>query len=166
MSRMGNRQFLVAVIGEGDCSHEMYASAEAVGRLAAERGAAIVCGGLGGVMEAACKGAVGVGGAAIGVLPGGDKDDANPYVTLAIPTGMGEARNVLVVRMADAVIAVGGKFGTLSEIALALKLGRPLVGLNTWELSREGKAVKAFPVCVSAEEAVTLAFHLVAGTKT
>ena len=108
--------------------------AETVGRLVAQRGAALVCGGLGGVMEAACRGARAEGGATIGILPGLDRSAANPHVQVAIATGLGEARNALVVRAADCLIAVGGAYGTLSEIALALKAGKRVVGLNTWEI--------------------------------
>jgi uncharacterized protein (TIGR00725 family) len=105
-----------------------------VGRLLAERGAVLVCGGLGGTMEAACRGAREGGGTTIGILPGLDRPDANPYVEVALPTGLGEARNALVVRAADVVIAVGGGYGTLSEIALALKAGKRVIGLGTWEI--------------------------------
>jgi uncharacterized protein (TIGR00725 family) len=94
----------------------------------------LVCGGLGGVMEAACTGAKGGGGTTIGILPGTDRAAANPFVDFAIPTGLGEARNALVVRAADALIAIGGGYGTLSEIAFALKAGKPVVGLGTWEI--------------------------------
>jgi uncharacterized protein (TIGR00725 family) len=155
-------RLVFAVIGESDCGPELYAVAQDVGALAAKGGAAIVCGGLGGVMEAACRGATSAGGTAIGILPGTSKSDANPYVSLALPTGLGEARNVLVVRAADAVIAVGGMYGTLSEIALALKLGKPLVGLRTWELSKGGQRVAAFPTAATAEEAVAQAFRMAA----
>ncbi len=109
----------------------------------AESGAVLVCGGLGGVMEAACRGAHAGGGLTVGILPGRDRDEANPHVDIAIPTGMGEARNVLVVRCADAVVAVAGEYGTLSEIALALQAGIPVVGLDTWELGRAGEPVEA-----------------------
>jgi uncharacterized protein (TIGR00725 family) len=105
-----------------------------VGRLLARRGAVVVCGGLGGVMEAACRGASREGGTTVGVLPGLDRGAANPFVSVAVPTGLGEARNALVVRAADALIAVGGAYGTLSEIALALKAGKPVIGLGTWEI--------------------------------
>jgi uncharacterized protein (TIGR00725 family) len=124
----------VAVVGPGDASPEQAALAQHVGRLLARRGAVVVCGGLGGVMEAACRGARGEGGTAVGILPGLDRRAANPHVSVAIPTGLGEARNALVVRAADALIAVGGAYGTLSEIALALKAGKPVVGLGTWEI--------------------------------
>jgi uncharacterized protein (TIGR00725 family) len=105
-----------------------------VGRLLARRGAVVVCGGLGGVMEAACRGASREGGTAVGILPGLDRGAANPFVSVAVATGLGEARNALVVRAADALIAVGGAYGTLSEIALALKAGKPVIGLGTWEI--------------------------------
>jgi uncharacterized protein (TIGR00725 family) len=108
--------------------------ADEVGRLLARRGAVVVCGGLGGVMEAACRGASREGGTTVGVLPGLDRGAANPFVSVAVATGLGEARNALVVRAADALIAVGGAYGTLSEIALALKAGKPVIGLGTWEI--------------------------------
>ena len=128
----------VAVIGAGVANEADERAAAEVGRLLAEAGCAVVCGGLGGVMAAACRGAREGRGATIGILPGDDRRDANPWVDVAIPTGMGEGRNVLVVRAADAVIAIGGEFGTLSEIGLALKLGRPVAGLGTWRLDRAG----------------------------
>jgi uncharacterized protein (TIGR00725 family) len=103
-----------------------------VGRLVAARGAVLVCGGLGGVMEAACRGAKEGGGTTVGILPGAERSAANEFVDVAIPTGLGEARNALVVRAADALIAVGGGYGTLSEIALALKAGKPVAGLGSW----------------------------------
>ena len=105
-----------------------------MGRLLAEGGAAVVCGGLGGVMEAACRGAKSAGGATIGILPGADRAAANPFVDVAVPTGLGEARNALVVRAADGVIAVGGGYGTLSEIAFALKAGKRVVGIGSWDV--------------------------------
>lgn len=147
----------VAVVGTGEEDPEATASAEAVGRLLAEAGATVVCGGLGGVMAAACRGAASAGGTSIGLLPGSDRRAANSWATVAVPTGMGEMRNALVVRAADAVIAVGGEFGTLSEIALALKLGRPVVGLSTWELAKSGERVLAITPAGTPEEAVSLA---------
>jgi uncharacterized protein (TIGR00725 family) len=105
-----------------------------VGRELGGRGAVLVCGGLGGVMEAACRGAKEAGGTTVGILPGMDRAAANPYVDVAVPTGLGEARNALVVRAADALVAVGGGYGTLSEIALALKAGKRVVGLGTWDV--------------------------------
>jgi uncharacterized protein (TIGR00725 family) len=121
-------------VGPGEASADEEAAAEAVGRLLARRGAVVVCGGLGGVMEAACRGASEEGGTAVGILPGFDRGAANPHVSVAIATGLGEARNALVVRAADALIAIGGAYGTLSEIALALKGGKRVVGIDTWDI--------------------------------
>ncbi|HEX9282194.1 MAG TPA: TIGR00725 family protein [Gemmatimonadales bacterium] len=121
---------LIAVVGGSTCSTEEAEWAAAVGRLLAERGAVLVCGGLGGVMEAAARGAKQGGGLTIGILPGGDPDDANPSIDVAIATGMGEMRNALLVRAARAVIAIGGGWGTLSEIALAQRIRTPVVGLH------------------------------------
>jgi uncharacterized protein (TIGR00725 family) len=121
----------VAVIGPGD---EPTVAAAEVGRLIAERGAVLVCGGRGGAMEAACRGAKEVGGLTVGILPGPDRSEANPFVDVVLPTGLGEARNALVVGAADVVIAIGGGYGTLSEIALALKAGKRVIGLGTWEI--------------------------------
>ena len=132
----------MGVIGEGACSRATAARAERVGRAIAEAGAVLVCGGLGGVMEAASRGAVRAGGTVVGLLPGFDVGDANRWVTLPIVTGMDQARNVILVRSCDAVIAIGGRYGTLSEIALAFKLGKPVVGLGTWRLAQpEGRRV-------------------------
>jgi uncharacterized protein (TIGR00725 family) len=123
----------IAVVGAGDATAEQVAVAEAVGRALGEAGAVLVCGGLGGVMEAACRGSKAAGGTTVGILPGGDRSHANPYVDVAVATGLGEARNALIVRAADALIAVGGEYGTLSEVALALKTGKPVVGLDSWD---------------------------------
>jgi uncharacterized protein (TIGR00725 family) len=125
----------IAVIGPSRASPETAKAAYEVGSLVARAGAILVCGGGGGAMEAACRGARSAGGTTVGILPGPTRADANPFVDIAIPTGLGEARNALVVRAADAVIAVGGGVGTLSEIGLALKMGRPVVGLGTWEIA-------------------------------
>lgn len=124
----------VAVVGAGDASNAELEAAETVGRELARRGAVVVCGGLGGVMAAACRGAASAGGLTVGILPGADRSAANEWVRVAIPTGLGEVRNALVVRAADAVVGVGGAYGTLSEIALALKRDIPVVGLGTWEI--------------------------------
>jgi len=124
----------VAVVGPGDASSQELEAAEDVGAGLAERGAVVVTGGLGGVMEAASRGARSRRGRTVGILPGEDRAAANGWVDVAIPTGLGELRNGLVVRAADAVVAIGGGHGTLSEIALALKLGRPVVGLGTWDV--------------------------------
>ena len=124
----------VAVVGPGDASPQELLLAEEVGAGLAAAGALVVTGGLGGVMEAACRGARSRGGTTLGILPGDDRFAANGWVQVAVATGVGELRNGLVVRAADAVVAIGGGHGTLSEIALALKLGRPVVGLGTWEV--------------------------------
>ena len=129
---------IIAVIGAGQCPPEEARLAEEVGRRLAERGATLICGGLGGVMEAACRGAKSAGGTTVGVLQGTDPREANPYVDIPIATGMGQARNVVVIASAQAVIAVGGGYGTLSEIGHARKLGIPVVGLKTWRLEKEG----------------------------
>src|ERR671931_2042308 len=150
----------VAVVGAGSCDKEIAAWAEEVGRRLGAAGAVLVCGGRGGVMEAACRGAKASGGITVGILPGVDRSEANPFLDVALPSGLGEARNVLVVRAADAVIAIAGEFGTLSEIAFALKVGVPVVGLSTWELHRNGKPVNAFPQAGTPEEAVQLALSL------
>jgi uncharacterized protein (TIGR00725 family) len=124
----------VAVVGPSDASPDELHAAEEIGAGLARAGAVVVTGGLGGVMEAACRGARSSRGRTVGLLPGDDRDAANGWVEIAIATGMGELRNGLVVRAADALVAVGGGHGTLSEVALALKLGRPVVGLGTWEV--------------------------------
>jgi len=124
----------VAVVGTGEATPAVEVEAEAVGRLLAERGVVVVCGGLGGVMAAACRGAKAAGGVTVGILPGADRRGANRWVDVAVATGMGEARNAVVVRTADAVLAVSGGYGTLSEIALALRLGRPVVTLGSWDI--------------------------------
>ena len=124
----------MAVVGPGDAGPEILAAAESVGRELAQRGVVVVCGGLGGAMEAACRGAKEAGGTTVGLLPGADRGQANPYVDVAVATGLGEARNALVARTADALVAVGGGYGTLSEIALALRAGKRVVGLGSWEI--------------------------------
>ncbi|MDR7521118.1 MAG: TIGR00725 family protein [Armatimonadota bacterium] len=155
------RHPLLAVIGESVISHPDHAAlAEEVGRRIAEAGYGLICGGLGGVMEAACRGARGAGGLTVGVLPGEETAAANPFVVLAIPTGMGQMRNVIIVLAAQAVIAIGGGAGTLSEIGHALRLGRRVVGLRTWQASVAGRPAEIVEAA-TAEEAVRLA--LVAG---
>lgn len=144
----------VAVIGPSEASAEERASASTIGRLLAARGAIVVCGGLGGVMEAVAEGAASDGGTVVGLLPGGVRGEANPYVTVALPTGLGEMRNALVVRTADVVIAVGGAYGTLSEIAFALRTAVPVVGVGTW-------AIDGVVEADGAEAAVDRALELV-----
>jgi uncharacterized protein (TIGR00725 family) len=150
----------VAVVGAGEADEELARLAEEVGRGLAENGALVVCGGLGGVMEAACRGAKSAGGTTVGILPGTDRSGSNAYLDVALPTGMGETRNALIVRSADVVVAVGGEYGTLSEIAFALKLGTPVVGVGTWELVKKGRTVEAFARAASAGEAVATALAL------
>jgi uncharacterized protein (TIGR00725 family) len=145
------------VAGSGGAPPEDLDAAEAVGRALGGRGAVVVCGGLGGVMEAACRGAKEAGGTTLGILPGRDRAAANPYVDVAVATGLGEARNALVVGAADALIAVGGEWGTLSEIALALKAGKRVVGLGTWELARGGRPIEGIAAAADPAEAVELA---------
>ena len=140
----------VAVVGPGDATAADLEAAAVVGSGLARTGVVVVCGGLGGVMEAACRGAREAGGTTVGILPGADRAAANPFVDIAIATGLGEARNALVVRSADALVAVGRGYGTLSEIALALKASKPVVGVGSWDI--DGVASAATP-----EQAVTAA---------
>jgi uncharacterized protein (TIGR00725 family) len=150
----------VSVIGPGEATTEQAADAEVVGRLLAGAGAIVVCGGRGGVMEATCRGAAEEGGVTVGLLPDADRLRANPFLTVSVPTGMGELRNGLVARAGDAVIAIDGEFGTLSEIGFALKLGRPVIGLGTWELARGGRPVEAIEVASGPQDAVARALAL------
>ncbi|MGD2144675.1 MAG: TIGR00725 family protein [Anaerolineae bacterium] len=150
---------LIGVIGGSSPTAQEESLAEAVGRSLGEEGAVLVCGGRGGVMEAACRGAKEVGGLTIGVLPGTDRDAANPYVDIAIVTGMGQARNAIIARTVEAVIAIGGSYGTLSEIAFALAFDTPVVGLRTWVMEREGHP----PVPVTRAETPDEATRLVLG---
>ncbi|MDX6651112.1 MAG: hypothetical protein QOJ97_3063 [Solirubrobacteraceae bacterium] len=134
----------VSVVGPGeDVDALVLERAEAVGRELAVRGAVVICGGLGGAMAAACRGAASAGGVSVGLLPGADRAEGNEWLSVAIPTGMGELRNGLVARAGDAMIAVDGGYGTLSEMGFALKLGRPVVGLGTWDI--EGVMAAADP---------------------
>jgi uncharacterized protein (TIGR00725 family) len=150
---------IIAVIGAGECTPEVARLAEEVGRRLAEKGAILICGGLGGVMEAACRGAKSAGGMTVGVLPGTNPGGGNPYVDIPIATGMGPARNVIVVASAQAAIAVGGGYGTLSEIGHARKLDIPVVGLETWSLKKEGYTgiVEAKSPAEAADKAVAWA---------
>lgn len=128
----------VSVVGSGLPDDDLDRDAAHIGRTLAGAGVAVVCGGLGGVMAAVCRGARDAGGLTVGLLPGDARADANPHVDLALPTGLGEARNVLVARAGAAVIAIGGGFGTLSEIAVARKIGTPVIGLRTWRFAEDG----------------------------
>lgn len=125
---------IIGIIGSGDKKEKDKLPAEEVGKGLAEKNITIICGGLGGIMEASCRGAKSAKGLTIGILPGNSRKDANPYVDIAIPTGMGEARNLIIIRSCSCVIAIGGGYGTLSEIGFALKLGIPVVGLNSWKI--------------------------------
>ena len=156
---MANKK-IIAVIGGGQCTQKEARLAEEVGRELAKRGAVLVCGGLGGVMETACRGASSEGGTTIGILPGEDSQAANPYVQIPVATGMGYARNIAVVKSARAVIAVGGSYGTLSEIGHALQGGTPVIGLGTWSLSRNGREDGAIIPAQSPAEAVDKALDL------
>src|SRR4051812_6624742 len=147
----------IAIAGPGEAAPWELEAAEEAGAAVAEAGCGLVCGGLGGVMEAACRGARSRGGMTVGLLPGDDPLDANGWVQLAIPTGMGEARNALIIRTAAAVIAIGGAWGTLSEIALAMKRGTPVIGLGTWEFAGRWAAVEGVTRVQSAAEAVQAA---------
>ena len=129
-----NNRLQISVIGGSDPTGTVERSAEEVGRRLAEAGAVVVCGGMGGVMEAACRGAKAAGGTTVGILPTYQVERANPYCDIVIPSGLGLARNMLVVAAGRAVIAIDGRYGTLSEMALALNLGRPVVSLNSWIL--------------------------------
>ena len=151
---------IIAVIGGSQPSPEEARLAEEVGRELARQGATLVCGGLGGVMEAACRGASSAGGVTIGILPGDSPEAANPYVQIPIVTGIGYARNISVVKSAQAVIAVGGSYGTLSEIAHARQGGIPVIGLNTWSLSRNGQPDDSIISAKNPTEAVNKALSL------
>jgi uncharacterized protein (TIGR00725 family) len=154
----------VGVIGSGVPDPELDGIAESIGRAIAEAGAVVVCGGLGGVMEAACRGASSAGGVTVGLLPGTEKRAANPWVSTVIPTGLGELRNGLVVRASDVLIAIGGEYGTLSEIALALKAGRPVVGVGTWTLVRPAGGLDTAMVVSEPQAAVELALTMAVAT--
>lgn len=143
---------MIAVCGASRCDEVTARRAEEVGRLLGEAGAILICGGLGGVMAAACGGARAAGAHTVGILPGKDRRAANPDVEIALATGLGEARNLAIVASADAMIAIAGEYGTLSEIALARKLGRTVIGLDTWQLGDRDLQAAASPA-----EAVKLA---------
>jgi uncharacterized protein (TIGR00725 family) len=150
----------VAVCGGSVFEEEAAQLAREVGAALAREGAIVMCGGGGGVMEAVCEGARSEAGMTIGFLPGDKRDEANGFVDIAIPTGLGEMRNMLLVRASDVVIAISGEFGTLSEVAYALRLGIPVVGLNTWELRKNGERSTAIINATSAGEAVNAALGL------
>jgi len=157
---MPNKKKFIAVIGGNECSPQEAELAEEVGRELARQGAILICGGMGGIMEAACKGATSQGGLTVGILPRNSRQQANPHVQVPIVTDLGEARNVIVIKSAQAVIAIGGKYGTLSEIAHALRAGIPVVGLNTWSLSKNGKTDNSIILAQNAVKAVKKALSL------
>lgn len=150
----------IGVLGPNTVSEEGYALGFEVGRHIAETGAALFCGGLGGMMRAAAEGARTAGGETVGILPGSDRSSANSFIDIAIPTGLGPARNALLVSSCDAVIAIHGAYGTLSEIAFALRLSIPVVGLNTWEVYRHGRPDPGIHPVDTAAEAVEMAVRL------
>ena len=154
---------LIGVIGGSAPIPAEAAAAEAVGRLIAEAGAVPICGGGGGVMEAACRGAKGAGGLTVGILPGISRRQANAYVDIPIVTGMGEARNAIIARTADVLVAVGGSYGTLSEIAYGLGFDTPVIGLGTWAFERPGHPCAPLVRVETPEEAVRRAMALASG---
>jgi uncharacterized protein (TIGR00725 family) len=149
----------VGVAGASRAEPALLDQAEVLGRRLAEGGAIVVCGGGPGVMAAVCRGGQSAGGTTVGLLPGLDRAEGNPHLTIAIPTGLGQGRNLLLVRSSDALIAVGGGFGTLSEIALALRTGTPVIGLATWALQLDDQQVDAFPVAGDPDTAAQLALE-------
>jgi uncharacterized protein (TIGR00725 family) len=149
----------VGVAGASRPEAALLDQAELLGRRLAEAGAVVVCGGGPGVMEAVCRGAKAAGGTTVGLLPGLDRAEGNPHLSVSVPTGLGQGRNLLLVRSSDALVAVGGGFGTLSEIALALRTGTPVIGLATWSLHLGSRPVDAFPVAPDADTAAHLALE-------
>lgn len=152
---------MIGVVGDSFCTAETVRLAREVGKGIAEKKAVLVCGGLGGVMEAACQGAKSKSGLTVGILPGFSCLDTNPYVDIPIVTGMDQARNVLIVRSSNVIIAIGGGYGTLSEIAFAIKFGVPVVGLNTWDFRKENLGSNAVIYVKTAREAVDTAWQQV-----
>jgi len=131
------RKPIVAIVGAGKCSKKLRDAAAEVGKYIAEHGGIVICGGMGGIMEGAARGAKEGGGMTIGILPTAEREDANEFIDIVIPTGFGEARNVMVARTADVVIAFPGKYGTLSEMAFALHARKPVISINAWKLGDE-----------------------------
>ena len=150
----------IGVLGPNTCGAAERRLGFEVGAEIAKRGAILMCGGLGGMMEAAAEGAKSAGGATVGILPGRDAGDANPHIDIAVPTGLGPLRNAVIVQSCDAVIAIRGGYGTLSEIAFALRLDVPVVGLRTWSVSQDGRPDPGIHVAASPADAVRLALHL------
>ena len=157
------RKLRIGVIGPSEATAELCSLAGDVGRLIAEAGAILICGGGGGVMEAASKGAKSAGGITVGIIPGTNENEANRYIDIPIITGMGHGRNIINVWSSDAVIAIGGGYGTLSEIALALRTNKPVIGLSTWDFSVQGTREPAHYLKVrTAKEATNSALELAA----
>ena len=152
-------KLFISVIGASNCSAKESKLAEEVGRELARRGAVVICGGLNGVMEAVCRGAKSEGGLTIGILPGNNRRDANPYVDIPIITGIGYARNSIVAKSGQAVIAIGGKYGTLSEIAYALQDKIPVIGLGTWKLATSKSKDESIIIANNASDAVDKAIE-------
>ena len=150
---------IIAVIGDNACDAKTAKIASEVGRLVAQKGAILLTGGYGGVMEAASRGAKEAGGMVIAILSGKDREGMNRWVDVPIVTGLRHARNVIIALSADGLVAVGGAFGTLSEIAFALNAGKPLVGIGSWKLQRRGTEKPPFPNYKSPQEAVARLFH-------
>lgn len=150
----------IGVLGPNTTTDEQYRLGQDVGRAIAKAGAILFCGGLAGMMQAVAEGAKSAGGQTVGILPGADKTAANAFIDIAIPTDLGVYRNALLARSCDAVIAIHGAYGTLSEVAFALRLGIPVVGLRTWVVSRDGQSDPGIHVAQTAEEAVKLALQL------
>ena len=151
------KRMIIGVVGAGEADAETFRMAEETGRLIARHGMLLVCGGLGGVMEAAARGAKEAGGTTVGILPEADRSGANPYIDIPIATGFGDGRNVVIVRTADLLIAVGGAFGTLSEIAYARKMEKPVIGIASWEIPGMRKAA-------TPAEAVKMALDILGRT--
>jgi uncharacterized protein (TIGR00725 family) len=158
---MENRLFFIGVIGGSEVSPQVTGLAEEVGREIARQGAVLVCGGMSGVMEAACRGAAAGGGLTVGILPGDSRKAANPYVKIPIVTGIGYARNVIVIKSSQAVIAIDGSYGTLSEIAYALQSGIPVIGLGTWSFAIGGRDDVSIIPAETARDAVEVAVDLI-----
>ncbi|MDH4223946.1 MAG: TIGR00725 family protein [candidate division Zixibacteria bacterium] len=150
-----DKKIFIGVIGAGTCSKKIYDTAQEVGKFIAGAGAVLVCGGLGGVMEGAAKGVRENGGVTIGIIPGESREEANPYIDFPIVTGFGEGRNLVVIRSSDVIIALPGKYGTLSELSFCMKLGKPVVSLGSWDIS--DKIVKA----KDPKNAIKLALEMV-----
>ncbi|MCS7243004.1 MAG: TIGR00725 family protein [Candidatus Caldatribacterium sp.] len=157
-------KWYIGVLGQHAPEEPILSFAYEIGRAIAKRGGILLCGGLGGVMEAACRGAKEAGGVTIGILPGYSPNDANPFVDFAIATGLGEARNFVLVTASSALIACGGQAGTLSEIALALRLGKVLAGVYTWTITDHRGRKDFFPSFSDPEEAVEYVFAELQGT--